>query len=150
MEENSGIGGEMKTMWLIIFFVALLFLGIGSCNDNPVDSGKRAKPENHDPIIFSVMVFPDTIGLKDSAIVVCNAMDPDADTLVYDWVTDDRLNIKGAAAFYPHQLYNTWENSRIVFPNFVNSSIETTWLECSARDRHGGMDVKVVQLVVKK
>ena len=122
-------------------------LGAGGCKDNPVAS----KPENHRPILFSVIVFPDTIGPKDSVIVICNAMDPDADTLVYDWITDDRLNIKGVPGFYEHELSNTHENSQVFYPSqYIKTPIDTPWVQCFARDGRGYSVAKTVHLIIRQ
>ena len=131
---------------LIYLVLLVLLLANFACKDNPVDSGKT---ENHSPVIFSVTVFPEVIGPTDSAIVICNAMDPDGDTLVYDWITDGRLNIKGAP-YYAHEEYNTYENSQIFYPNSVSSPVDTAWVQCFARDRKGGSVARVVQFIVRQ
>ena len=100
-----------QTIVLIVF----LLLNITCGDDNPVDG----KQENRSPVILSLSVFPDVIGPSDSAIVICNAFDPDADTLVYDWITDGRLKIKGGQGD-EHFLYNTYENSRMVYSKNIN------------------------------
>lgn len=129
----------MKKIILLITIILLAF----NCNDNPVDS----KPENQRPIIFSLTVFPDVIRMQDSAIVICNAMDPDADTLVYDWITDGRLKIKGALSG-DNSLFNTLENSRIFYPNQTQYFYDTVWVQCFARDRKGKSDSKLIIFTV--
>lgn len=128
---------------MIILFSVL----ITNCNedDNPV------KPKNHFPQILSVDVFPDVIGLNDSVIVICNATDPDGDTLVYDWITDGRVKIKGGHANY-HWLYHTYENTRIFYPkpDVVNLPIDTLWVQCFVRDVRGGEVAETVIFVVKQ
>ncbi|MCF8354463.1 MAG: hypothetical protein K9H48_08420 [Melioribacteraceae bacterium] len=116
-----------------------------NCDDNPVDV-----KENQRPIIFSLTVFPDTIGPSDSAIVICNATDPDGDTLVYDWITDGKSRIKGTD--YPDwSLYNTYENWRVVYPkNLNNVPIDTCWVQVFARDRKGKSDVGLVNFFLIK
>ena len=132
----------MKT--LIIFLLLVILLGIISCDEEVV------KPINHQPIIFSLTAFPDIIGPQDSSIIICNAMDPDADTLVYDWYTDGKSRIKGAPYYNDWVLYNTSENSCIVFPKNVNIiPIDTLWIECSARDGKGGGAVRSVSFILK-
>ena len=118
----------------LIIPMAILLLNI-NCDDNPVD----VKHENRNPVILSLTVFPDTINPSDSAIVICNAMDPDGDTLVYDWYTDGKSRIKGAPSYQDWILYNTFENWCTIFPkNLNNKPIDTLWIECQARDGKGG------------
>ncbi len=125
----------------VILFLFVVIGILGSCKkDNPV------KPENQSPIITSVVVFPEVIGPNDSVLVVCNAMDPDGDTLVYDWLTDARLRIKGTNFRW---LYHTKNNSRIFYPTgVVKLPRDTVWVECSVRDVKGGADRKVVTIIV--
>jgi hypothetical protein len=76
-------------------------------------------------------------------------MDLDGDTLVYDWYTDTRLKIKGAARDEPW-LFHTYENSRIFYPKNVNIPSDTPWVECTVRDVKGGNDVQIIHFVVKQ
>lgn len=126
----------------IIALIILALISIISCNDNPVDSGK---PKNRRPVISSVVIFPEVVGPGDSLIVICNASDPDGDSLVYDWysVSGPTVKIKGA-----HDgdwaLYNTYQNSQIFYApesRFVRAPLDTFGLQCAARDGKGGMDV---------
>jgi hypothetical protein len=110
-------------------YIACILLSIIGCNDNPVNSGKH---ENRSPVMFSLTFFPEMIGPSDSVIVICNAMDPDGDTLVYDWITDARLRIKGSDI---PVLYHTRENSRIFYP--TQYAVDTVWIQCFARDVKG-------------
>ena len=128
-----------------IVLITFVLFNILSCDDNPVDG----KPENRSPVILSLFVFPDIIGPSDSAIVICNATDPDGDTLVYDWYTDTRLKIKGASRDEPW-LFHTYENSRIFYPKNVNIPIDTPWVECTVRDVKGGNDVQIIHFIVKQ
>ena len=91
------------------------------------------------------MIFPEVIGSSDSLVVICNATDPDGDSLVYDWysLSGPIVRIKGAL---PGQfvLYNTPENSRIFYApdsQYVAAPQDTFGLECAVRDRRGGTDV---------
>jgi hypothetical protein len=128
----------------LILLIPIMLLTI-NCDDNPVDV-----KENQRPIIFSLIVFPDTISMEDSAIVICNAMDPDGDTLVYDWITDSRLRIKGANPPWDTRLFNTFENSRIFYPNQDHSPFDTVWVQCFARDRKGKSDAQLIIFIVKR
>lgn len=105
------------------------------------------QPQNRAPVLFDLSVFPPVIGPSDSAIVICHAMDPDADTLVYDWITDARLRIKGAPPG-EHSLYHTSENARIFYPRSILASVDSPWVQCFARDRRGMSANRVVRFVV--
>jgi hypothetical protein len=105
------------------------------------------KPVNHNPVIRSATVFPSTIGLNDSAIVVCDASDPDADSLVYDWITDDRIRLKGARPGDPF-LHNTSFNAEVIYAQIVSAPTDTAWVECKVRDRRGGADSRTLQIIL--
>lgn len=132
----------MKYTILLLFFMLINI----NCDDNPV------KPENHSPEILSLDVFPEVIGPLDSVIVICDAIDPDDDTLVYDWYTTGVVRIKGWDPNYP-ALYNTYENTRIFYaPDSMHVSApqDTFRIQCAVRDRIGGMDVETVYFIVTK
>jgi hypothetical protein len=124
-----------------ILLITVILLNI-NCDDNPVDN----KQENRNPVMFSLTVFPDFIGPSDSAIVICNAMDPDGDTLVYDWITDARLKIKGARPG-DFRLYHTYDNSRIFYP--TDLATDTVWVQCITRDVKGGSAGKLIIFIIK-
>lgn len=128
---------------LIIMFVLTKII---SCNDNPVEV-----KENQDPIIFSLVAFPDVVYPNDPLIVICSAYDSDADTLVYDWITSGSIiRIKG----YNHPwLYNTKENSQIFYApdsQFVSAPQDTFWIQCAARDGKGGQVSEVIKFILKQ
>ena len=133
---------KMK-QYIFLIFISLTLLNI-FCNSNPVEV-----KENHKPIIFSLTVFPDTIGQSDSTIVICNAMDPDGDTLVYDWITDEKTKV--TFTDYPDwHLYNTFENWCVVYPKNLNPlPIDTCWVQVFARDRKGKSDVRLISFILK-
>ena len=124
--------------YLAIIFLILILVG---CEDDPV------KPENHHPIIKSLTAFPDVIGSQDSVIIICNAYDPDGDSLVYDWITDGRVKIKGAPDFDLF-LYHTYENSRIFYPRNSVTPPDTLWVKCFTRDVKGGQAGSLVTFIV--
>lgn len=121
--------------------VLVLAASVGACDDDPVG------PRNRNPVILSLTAFPNTIGLTDSAIVICHAMEPDADSLFYDWFTDARLTIKGALPG-DNFLYNTRENSRIFYHGSVTPVNDTAFVQCIVRDRRGGADGRIVRIVL--
>jgi len=130
----------MKKIFIIL--LSTILLAQNNCDDNPVN------PENQHPVILSLTVFPEIIGPQDSVIVVCNAYDPDGDTLVYDWITDGRLKIKGAPDFDLF-LYHTYENSRIFYPRNSVVPPDTLWVKCFVRDVKGGQVGSLVTFIVK-
>jgi hypothetical protein len=118
-----------------------LSVALGACGSDQV-----TKPENRPPVILSLGIFPAAIGLSDSAIVVCNATDPDADTLVYDWFTDARLTIKGARPGESF-LYNTDNNSNVFYPRLTTPP-DTALIDCVARDQRGRSAHATVRLII--
>ncbi|MBI5474616.1 MAG: hypothetical protein HY961_19945 [Ignavibacteriae bacterium] len=128
----------MKRLGYILVTVIGIQLG---CDDNPANNGKS---QNHNPVITSVVMFPEVVGPSDSLIVVCDATDPDGDSLVYDWysLSGSIVKIKGAHGHLA--LYNTPENSRIFYApdsQYVAAPQDTFGLECAVRDLRGGMGV---------
>ena len=122
-----------------------LILFIINCDEDPINP----EDQTRSPVIFSLSVFPDIIGPQDSAIIICNAYDPDGDTLVYDWFTDGKSKIKGAYIYEETRLWHTLENTCIVYPkNLYNIPIDTLWVQCFARDRKGNSDNLTVHFIV--
>ena len=105
-------------------------------------------PVNQYPVILSLRVFPNVINRTDSVIVICGAADRDGDTLVYDWETEGRLAVQGAPSGTEF-LYNTLDPTRVFYPAYVNSPVDTAWVECCVRDRRGGEACKIVHLIVR-
>ncbi len=134
----------MNSRSITLFALSIVCLSFG-CKDNP------AKPENHRPVVISLSASPDTIGVSDSSIIICNATDPDADTLVYDWITDGRVIIAGANPG-ENALYNTFQNSRVIYPKNINNGhpLDTLWVQCFARDRRGKDDNRVVRVFLRR
>jgi|SRR5690554_4397818 hypothetical protein len=136
----------MKISFALVTFV---LLNISSCDDNPVDN----QPENRSPVIFSLTVFPKIVKPNDSLIVICNVIDPDGDTLVYDWYTTGVVRIKGLHSWDCCALYNSYENSQIFYApdsQFVSAPQDTFRIECAVRDGKGGGDVKLINFIVKQ
>lgn len=132
---------------IITIILSIMVFNITNCSKENV---VQPQVENHRPEILSLIVFPEVIGLNDSIIVICEAIDPDGDTLVYDWVTDGRVKIKGAFAD-EHWLYHTYQNSRVFYPkNNVNLPIDTLWIQSFARDGKGKSADGIVFFVVNQ
>lgn len=130
----------MKTL-ICIIVVLVLSIQTG-CKDNPANSGK---PQNHNPVILSVVLFPEVVAPSDSLIVICNAADPDGDTLVYDWysLSGSIIRIKGAPHPGQTAVYNTHQNSQIFYApdsQYVAAPQDTFVLACAVRDLRGGGD----------
>jgi hypothetical protein len=124
--------------------MSIIFLFVG-CEDNSV----KPEDKNQSPKIFSLSVFPNVIGPQDSVIVICNAFDPDGDTLVYDWFTDGKSKIKGAFIYEETHLWHTFENTCIVYPkNLNNIPVDTLWIQCFARDRKGKSDNRLIDFIL--
>ncbi len=126
--------------------VALLVgLALGSC-----DTARSVRFYTRSPVVMSLTAFPETIGPGDSAIVVCNAMDPDGDSLVYDWFSDCRLVKKNR----PDDLtyYNARESFLVVRPgSCIRDSVDTAWVSCEVRDgRGGGAYAGTVHIIVRQ
>jgi len=136
----------MKKLVYIAAVVLSLQLG---CKDDPVTPDK---PENRSPVIFSLTVFPEVVSPSDSLVVICNAMDQDADTLVYDWYTSGVVRIKGALPGLP-VLLDTYENSRVFYaPDSQHAAApqDTFRVECAVRDVKGGQAVETVSFIVTR
>jgi hypothetical protein len=120
--------------------IALIVVtNIGACGDHEPN-----RPQNHSPVISSIVVFPTVLGPSDSALVICNATDADADDLVYDWVTDARLRIKNSA--FTVYLFDSPDNSQIFYVGVRSAPVDTAWIQCTVRDSRGGADGRIVFL----
>lgn len=128
----------------VLFPVAVLAASIAACSsdDNPV------RPVNHHPTILSLTAFPVAIGPGDSTIVIADATDSDGDRLVYDWVTDSRLVIKGNSPS-DHELFDSPERFHIFYHGTV-TPFDSAWVECTARDGRGGVAVRSVTILVNQ
>ena len=128
--------------------VGVFFMGLSSiaaclsgCTKNP------AMPHNSNPQILSVEAFPAIIGASDSAIVYCRAVDPDGDSLYYDWTTDGRLRLQGVPPFF-HYRYDSRSPTQVFYPAAVNTPSDTAWIEAAVRDHRGGFASVLVKLVI--
>ena len=80
-------------------------------------------------------------------MVIVNAIDPDLDSLVYDWITDSRLLIKGARTD-DTALYNSPSNAQVFYRSTVTPVSDTAWVQCFVRDRRGGVDVRLIHIIL--
>lgn len=101
------------------------------------DGKDPVRPGNRAPIMISLLTFPGSIGPSDSAIVVCDATDPDGDSLRYDWISDGRLRLRGASPGDAFVLASR-SNSQVVTYGTPLSPTDTAWVQCIVRDYRGG------------
>ena len=132
---------------LLLLWGLLLFV-LAGCTDG--EGGRIVFPQNHPPVLDSLVAMPDTIGPSDSTVVACYARDADGDTLVFDWKTDARLNIQGTSTSNRQlnaQLspQHTFYNANL--PNPINDS---AWVYCLVRDRRGGGAAREVFIVLSR
>lgn len=96
------------------------------------------QPVNHSPVVQSLTVFPTTIGMGDSAVIICVATDADGDTVVFDWYSYGLVDLKGKKPWGGNELYNKG-GTMVVYPNSgARAPLDTTWVACEARDGRGG------------
>ena len=133
----------MKPSWLLISVILALGAGLAACgDDDPV------KPVNHAPVIQSLTAFPTALGPGDSTLVTCLAVDADGDSLLYDWVTDARLVIKGNDPT-DHELYDSRSNTH-VFYHGASSAFDSAWVECNVHDSKAANAVRMVTILVNQ
>lgn len=94
------------------------------------------QPVNRSPVVHSLIAFPATISLGDSAVVVCHATDPDGEPVVFDWTSDCRLikrDHPNSFILYSHG------NTLVVYAGAcADAPLDTGWVSCDVRDRRGG------------
>ena len=126
---------------LIDFSIILILITMGiSC--------KESTEPNHDPVVNSIVAFPNAVQFSDSFAVFCSADDLDGDPLTYDWeCTNHGASIKGASPESPFKLINTKENFRIFYAiDSVQFETYHAAIFCDVRDNRGG--IKTVTLIV--
>lgn len=132
--------------------ISALLAGLVICLQAACKEGTTESPPpvNHHPVITSVVTFPEIVRPSDSLIVVCNAYDPDGDSLFYDWYSSGIVRIRGALPGLP-ALFHTRENTRVFYsPDsmYVTAPLDSFRLECAVRDGKGGMAVRAIYFVV--
>jgi hypothetical protein len=135
---------NLRTLVAPVLGFFAVILALGACADTPTS------PQNHRPVILSLAAFPEVARASDSILVVCQAVDADSDTLVYDWITDGRLRIRDARKG-EHSLYNTRESFMVLYPvpTVVHVPVDTPWVQVFARDRRGMSAQQVVRFIVR-
>jgi len=107
------------------------------------------QPVNRSPEVQSLIAFPVSISVGDSAVVVCHATDSDGDQVVFDWSSDCRLIKQGA----PGQLtlYNVGSTLVVYAGACADAPLDTGWVSCSVRDgRGGGAYAGVVRILIRQ
>ena len=132
----------LRTHFPVVVGLCATLLGCGS--DDPA----RPQPANTQPVIASLTAFPAAIGPGDSTIVICVASDAENDSLVYDWVTDSRLIIKGNSPSN-HERFDSPSPFQ-VFYHGPKTPFDSAWVECDVRDRRGGFTVRQVRILVNQ
>ena len=146
---RCGIAGCNLRPVVALFILLILHAGVWGCREIRPRI-PPAPPPNHNPVIDSLVAYPDTIGPSDSTLVVCYARDPDRDSLVYDWETDARLNIQGNPTWNKY-LNEQPSPGRILYnANLPNPINDSAWAYCSARDQHGGGAGRHVFIILRR
>ena len=115
------------------FALPCLLLFLSACHESPT----APTPAKHPPTIRSLTCFPTSLVQGDSAIVVCNALDQDGDTLNYTWVGDGRLRLAGAPPGTVHVLTSP-NNSQVIYYGPLGNPSDTAFVQCIVNDGHGG------------
>lgn len=114
---------KVKLIFIItLFIVSFIFM---KCT-NPSNT------DNNPPIISSITVAPDSIGVNDSSTVTCTASDPDGDELTYLWSTDTG-SINGSG-------------SSVIWISSDSSGIFIIY--CQVNDGNGSSDIDSVSIEV--
>lgn len=113
---------------------AALLILIGACGSDRTP----VTPTNRPPIIRSVSAQPETLALSDSTTITCDAIDPDGDSLRYDWFTQVPLRIVGAPQGV--YLYNSRSQTQILYYSGPESLTSLARVQVFARDTRGLQD----------
>jgi hypothetical protein len=107
------------------------------------------EPVNRSPAVQSLLAFPTSIPVGDSAVVVCQATDPDGDPVVFDWTSDCRLIKQGASGQFT--AYNRG-NTLVVYAGACASApLDTGWVSCHVRDgKGGGANAGTIRIVIRQ
>lgn len=106
---------------------------------------------NHSPVALSLTAIPNTMGPADSTTVFCDARDQDGDPIVFDWITDARLNIKGVPT-YQFSVYNRHSPYQVFYVGPASThQVDTAWVQCFVRDGVGGVSRGItVDIIIRR
>ena len=108
----------MKQLPLLL---VLVFSGINSCKVNPVDSGKPQRPR---PVISSSSVLRIGNSQWDSAILLCNLIEPPGNTSGYEGNSGGGLRTMGIREA-THCLKPVYENTNVSHVVGMKVSVDT-------------------------
>ena len=135
----------MRSRWHLAALILVATLCTSGCG-----SEIPLQPVNRSPIVQSLLAFPTTIGVGDSAVVVCVATDPDGDTLRFDWSSDCRI-LKQGQFMEAFTVYNRG-NALVVYPgSCIEAPLDTGWVSCHATDgRGGGTHAGTIRIIISQ
>ena len=96
---------------------------------------------NHNPVVNSIVAFPNPVQVSDSFAVFVSAEDVDGDPLTYDWFYTNRgASIKEAPTDTVYELLNSKSNVMIFNAvDSLNFSTGHATIFCDVRDNNGGL-----------
>jgi hypothetical protein len=108
-------------------------------------------PENHDPVVTSIVAFPQQVQAPDSFAVIVSAHDVDRDSLFYDWFcTNLNATIKGAPPETPYEYTNTKEHLATFYADSIAASSGHATVFCDVRDGKGGLKTVYVFVAITR
>lgn len=121
--------------WVRLALIVLATAGLGACRKFPTQPSPHWY--NHNPVVRSVIAFPQVIGQGDSVLITVFADDPDGDSLVYDWGWSGQLESKNPRAMF-QEMYNQPDRSQVFYrsESAPGDSLPAVWID--VRDSRGG------------
>lgn len=107
-------------------------------------------PANRRPVVQSLTVFPTVLAPGDSAIVTCEATDPDGDRLYFDWSSGCRLKMKGDDHSFG-EIYSQGHSLVVFVGTCAQAPADTGLIWCHVRDgKGGGASAGYVQIIIRQ
>ena len=130
-----------KRPWLSAAFLLVLLSCSSGCKKFVTE------PVTRNPVISSVVAFPEVLGPGDSTIVTITATNPNGGPLLYDWEPYNGLVRKGSGP-YSNTIYHTPSNTMVFYrsPTWT-STYDTAFVWCTATDGKGGADIRRVLIL---
>ncbi len=140
----------MSTWRLGRWRVGLFLMAFASISAS-CDPELPLRPVNHSPVVRRLSVFPSLIGPGDSAVVICEATDPEQDTLQFDWTTDCRM-IMSTRLGNDSFVFGERSGQMVVHAGAcARTPLDTGVVFCHVRDgRGGGVNAGYVRIVVQQ